>query len=420
METLVQILSGKYMINPIPTYQAMRCSARKANGEDCQICSDVCPQGIYPVGKRKRPDWTQCLKCGICAANCPDRCLTFPAARVDNYLMALAKTGEMGIGCADDDSVMTLTVSCLAAISWEQMAIAALNKGLVISLKACEDCPRENFRQLIDQNIEQLRFFLGDELFAKRVRILHKGDQYTPVDEGMSRRELFSFFKSLPLDRALNLMPDLSDTKDNGLFYRAMLKEEVQRYNEKLEAAQRAKFRIKLPVFNENCFNCASCVRTCPQKALKITTPEGKLLAGAEDSHLLVTVESWRCVSCGICQRTCRYEGISGMGTMKMSTLGRVALKKLEIHHCADCGKPRHKDAEDGLCSSCAARRRANRLAEERKAKTEAMRAQREAEKAAKLAAEEAAKAEAEKAAAEAAAEAADGAAPAQAVPAEA
>jgi len=390
METLVQILAAQYNINTIPTYQAMRCSARKTNGTNCTVCSDICPQGIYPEGKRKHPDWTHCVKCGICAANCPDRCITFPSQRVDNFLIALAKSGDMGMACAEDDTVFNLTVSCLAAVSWEQMAIAALRKGLVISLRACSDCPRENFRQLIEQNIEQLRSFLGDELFNARVRVLRPGDEYVPMDEGMSRRELFNFFKTLPLDKALGMLPKSDDTRDNGLFYRMILRDEVQRYAAQFEPQQRPKFRVKLPVFTDKCYNCGVCVRTCPQKALQITR---------NDDKLLVTIEAWRCVGCGICQRGCRAEAISSLSPMRISTIGKVALKKIPVHPCADCGKPRPADAEDGICSTCAARRRAVKAAEERKARLDA-------ERKAKAEAE-AAKAAAEAAAAEAAAEAA-------------
>ncbi len=395
METIVQMLAGRYVINAIPTYLAMRCSARKTNGDECQICADVCPQDIYPAGKRKRPDWTQCLKCGICAANCPDRCITPPAARVDNFLMAVSKGGDMGIACAEDDTVLPLTVSCLAAVSWEQMAYAAINKGLILSLKACGSCEREGFKEVINQNLEKLRFFLGDEMFEKRVRILREGDEYVPVDTGMSRRELFTFFKSLPLDKAMRIMPDIPDTKDSGLFYRAMLKEEIQRSSEKLEPKDRPKYRVKLPVFTDNCFNCGTCVRGCPQKALKIVQ---------NGDSLIVAVEGWRCTGCGICMRLCKDEGISGMGTMKVSTLDRVAIKKIPVFACEDCGKPRSRHSEDGLCRSCAARRRTAKIREERMAKTAAQRAEREAKQAAEAAAKAAAEAEQAAAAAESAA----------------
>ena len=38
---------------------------------------------------------------------------------------------------------------------------------------------------------------------------------------------------------------------------------------------------------------------------------------------------------------------------MKVSSLDRVALRKIPLFYCETCGKPRPKDAERGLCFSC-------------------------------------------------------------------
>ena len=388
MESIAQLLDSQHHIKTIPTYLAMRCSDRKTYGNECSICSEVCPQGIYPEGKRKRPDYTQCIKCGICAANCPDSCITFPAQRVDNFLIAVSKSGEMGISCAEDDTVLTLNVSCLAAVSWEQMAYAAITKGLVISLNACESCKREGFKALIAENLEKLRFFLGDEVFEKKVKILRGGEEYPPTDTGMSRRELFNIFRNLPLDKAMRIMPEPMQSQDAGLFYRAMLRDAVKAEAEKLEPDQRPKYRVKMPVFTDNCFNCATCVFSCPQKALKILR---------EGDNLIPVVEPWRCTGCGICMNSCKEQGISSISPMRISTLNRVALRKIPVHACVQCGKPRRRDAEDGLCTTCFNRRKGEQMREERRRKMEAEKARKEAEKAEKEAAEKAAAEEAAK-----------------------
>ncbi len=401
MESIAQLLGSSYYIQAVPTYLAMRCSDRKTNGRDCSICADVCPVGIYPVGKRKRPDWTNCLKCGICSATCPDRCLTPPAPRVDNFLIAVGKSGEMSIACAEDSAVMSLGVSCLAAVSWEQMAYAALTKGLVISLNACDSCPRENFKALIRENLDKLRFFLGDELFSRKVTVLEHGAPYEPTDTGMSRRELFNIFKNLPLDKAIRALPEApSQSSDAGLFYRAMLRDAVQALADQAEKApadregkkpEKPRFRMRLPVFSDKCFNCNTCTFTCPQKALKILQ---------QGEYLIPTVEAWRCNGCEICVRSCRFHALDGLAPMRITTLGRVALRRIKAYPCASCGKPRPADAEEGLCSSCLARTRAER----NRKKQEEMRAKQKAEREAAAAREAAEKEAAEKAAAEAAA----------------
>lgn len=349
VQNMGSLLQNNYYIGAVPTYNAMRCSDRKSLGCDCSVCFATCPMGIYPEGKRKKPVWTQCLKCGICAANCPDRCITPPAARVEQFLMAAAKKGETGICCREDSMALGLAVSCIAAISWEQMAYLALGEGLVISLKHCAVCENTNLKMLIMQNLEQLRFFLGDELFEKKVKILQGNDTYEPESTGMSRRELFRVFREMPLDRAVQSLPKLENGQDNGLFYRGMLRDMVAENAADVDPKDRPKFRVKLPVFTEKCYGCGMCEKACPQKALKVQVNDQK--------QILVTVEPWRCTGCGICMNACKEGAISALGTMKVSTLSKVALKKIQGYACEDCGKLRPKDAPEGVCTSCLARR---------------------------------------------------------------
>lgn len=356
VQNMAETLMARYVIGPTPGYNAMRCSDRKSCGNDCSVCYEVCPVGIYPEGKRKKPVWTQCIKCGICAASCPDRCITPPAARVEQYMMALSKKGETVVSCREDGTATGLAVSCLAAVSWEQMACAALDEGLVISLRACKSCEKENFKQLIAYQLDELHAFLGDELFQARVRILGENEEYRPEDTGMSRRELFQVFRDMPLDRALRALPAVDTTQDNGLIYRALLRDYVEKENRDKEPSKRAKFRVRLPIFTEKCYNCGTCERLCPQRALKLENRDGKIL---------VTVDVWRCVGCGICGNICKAEGISGVAPMRVSTLGRVALKQIQGYPCESCGKLRPKDAEEGLCESCMTRRRMIRLRDE-------------------------------------------------------
>lgn len=362
MQSMSGMLQERYFIGAVPTYNAMRCSDRKSYGNDCSVCFETCPAGIYPEGKRKKPVWTQCIKCGICAANCPDRCITPPAARVEQFLMAAAKKGETGICCREDDLTLSLSVSCLAAVSWEQMAYCALGEGLVISLKPCQKCENHNLKLLIMQNLEQLRFFLGDAIFEKKVKILQGDDVYEPENTGMSRRELFQVFREMPLDRAIRSLPSLENGQDNGLIYRAMLRDKVAENAAELAPGDRPKFRVKLPVFTDDCWNCTMCQRACPQNALKLQTDD--------QNRILMTVDVWRCVGCGICQNACKTGAISGIAAMKVSTFGKVALKRVQGYVCEDCGKFRPKDAPEGVCSVCFARREMLRKREAMKRET--------------------------------------------------
>ena len=71
MYTLKERLEGEYGIVRIPQYIANRCNDRKSQGGDCTICAEICPEHIYPAGKRKHLVWDRCVKCGLCARLCP-------------------------------------------------------------------------------------------------------------------------------------------------------------------------------------------------------------------------------------------------------------------------------------------------------------------------------------------------------------
>lgn len=367
METLKDYLEGAYRIKRIPTYIADRCTERKSVGHVCQVCADICPQNIYPTGKRKRPIWDQCLKCGICSASCPARCITTPSRRVESFLMAAARKGRLTIACENEGSGAKLSETCIAAISWEQLAVAALHEGVVISLRACGECSYDACKEVIEQNLSELRFFLGDEVFKERVTVLREGDEYedSTREEAISRRELFGFFNNLSVDTAFTMMPKVENARDNGLLFRAMLRDSVAQKAAETEAAARPKYAVKLPGFTEKCYNCGYCESACPNGTLKIV--QGK-------DSFTVAVDVWKCTGCGLCKSRCRVDGISGIVPMRMSTLGKVAVAKLPNHICPMCGKPFSYETDKDHCRVCETKLRneaVKKKREERKKKKE-------------------------------------------------
>ena len=135
MYTIKERLENDYGIVRTPRYFADRCSARKSRGENCTVCADICPQGIYPYGKRKRPVWDQCIHCGLCAAACPDNCLTPPADRANAFLMACGKRGNVSVGCEQEEGYCQLSLNCLAALSWEQYLAEAYCRACRVAAK---------------------------------------------------------------------------------------------------------------------------------------------------------------------------------------------------------------------------------------------------------------------------------------------
>ncbi len=58
--------TGSWRMGKIPVFVAERCT-------DCQICLDVCPEGIIVRLEQKKYafDPAYCKGCGLCAEECP-------------------------------------------------------------------------------------------------------------------------------------------------------------------------------------------------------------------------------------------------------------------------------------------------------------------------------------------------------------
>ncbi len=359
MPSLKDYIERDYGIRRTPLYIAERCTERKATAHVCQTCAEICPQNIYPTGKRKRPMWDQCLKCGLCAAACPGRCVTVPSRKAESFLMAVARKGKLTVACEKEDSAARLNERCVAALSWEQLAYAALREGVVISLRVCEDCGDDVCKGIIEQNLKELEFFLGEEVYRERVTVLRKGDSYevSTSEEAISRRDLFGFFGNLSVDTAFTMMPKIESARDSGLFFRAMLRDIVAQKAADCEPAQRPKYAVRLPHFTEKCYNCGHCQQACPNDALKLVKGQNGFIA---------KVDVWKCTGCGLCMSKCRVEGIDRIVPMRVSTLGAVAVAKLPDHVCSICGRTYPYDSDLDHCKTCEAKLRAAEMKRER------------------------------------------------------
>ncbi|MCD8068127.1 MAG: 4Fe-4S dicluster domain-containing protein [Lachnospiraceae bacterium] len=374
MPSLKDYIERDYGIRRTPLYIAERCTERKATAHVCQTCAEICPQNIYPTGKRKRPMWDQCLKCGLCAAACPARCITVPSRKAESFLMAVARKGKLTVACEKEDSAARLNERCVAALSWEQLAYAALREGVVISLRACGECGDEACKEIIDRNLKELKFFLGEEVYRERVTVLREGDTYevSTYEEAISRRDLFGFLGNLSVDKAFTMMPKMVSARDSGLFFRAMLRDMVAQNAEGSEPAQRPRYAVRLPHFTKKCYNCGHCEQACPNEALK-------LVKGRDG--FTVKVDVWKCTGCGLCKNKCRAGGIDGIVPMRVSTLGAVAVAKLPDHICSICGRVYAYDTELDHCKTCEAKLHAAEMKREREERRK-RKAQQEADEA--------------------------------------
>lgn len=323
MESLIDILRGSYRLTGTPTYHNKYCVNASSFGYDCDECVKLCPEQLFEGGKKtQKPDFSKCTKCGICTAVCPAKAISPVDTQVRAFLTALAKDEEINAGCLEDGGGWMVSCDCLAALSWEQIACAALRNGIVISMRRCGDCERKACAEKIFETLRQAKGFLGDDLFFDKVRILEKGDTYQPHGNAISRRELFTFFKRMPLDTAVNMLPELKNGERSELFYRALLRDLVRLRYDDTPKEQRPRYPVTLPGITDSCDGCGMCVRMCPEKAL--------IVQPGDNGTKLMTVEAWKCTSCGKCVKACSKKAINGMSEMGVPHLGKVLLKRLK------------------------------------------------------------------------------------------
>lgn len=323
MESLIDILRGTYRLTGTPTYHNKYCVNASSFGYDCAECVRLCPEKVFVSGKKtQKPDFSKCTKCGICAAACPVKAISPVDTQVRSFLMALAKDEEISAGCLEDAAGWAVSCDCLAALSWEQIACAALRNGMVISMRGCGSCEKKDCAATIFETLRKAKHFLGDDLFFDKIRILEKGDTYEPHGNAISRRELFTFFKRMPLDTAVNMLPELKTSERSELFYRALLRDLVWERYDSTPKEQRSRYPVALPRITDSCDGCGMCARMCPEKALTVQTDE--------NGTKLVTAEAWKCTSCGKCVKSCSKKAINGMSEMGVPHLGKVLLKRLK------------------------------------------------------------------------------------------
>lgn len=323
MESLMDTLRTTYKLTGLPVYQSKYCVNTSSLGYDCDACVRLCPEGIFAEGKKtKKTDFSKCTKCGICVAVCPAKAISPVDTEVRSFVRALAKDNEISAGCIREEAGWSVSYDCLAALSWEQIACAALKNGIVISMRTCADCEERACASQIIENLTKAKNFLGDDLFFDKVRILEKNDVYEASGNAISRRELFTFFKRIPLDSAGELLPEKNPTDRTELFYRALLRDLVQQKYAETQKEERTRYRITLPRIQDSCNGCGICARMCQEKALAIQI-------GADGTRL-VTIEPWKCTACRKCTKTCTRKAIDGMGQMQVTHLGAVLMKRVK------------------------------------------------------------------------------------------
>ena len=348
-------LLSQYVLHSVteerhPTLNSTSCSNRRQKRKPCTLCKDVCPEGVFTQKQGSSPQWSACTDCNLCVTACPGRCLTPSAASLKSWLTGYDNSEIVRIGCSGYDRKLKIEEYCVASIPWEFLAYLALRKKIYLYLP-CEGCEDSVARRLLDDQLENLRHFLGESLFSSRITLIRSSDDDPQEEEVIDRKQLMSRMTSAVRNQAISILPGGDADISGGLFFRSLLRDCVRDlYLKEKEQGRRTSFEVKLPHFTSSCYACQTCLRLCPQEAVSF----GEL----KDGKRGIYIEPWKCAGCGVCQVTCRDNGIDGFRFMKVPHLDRLLVTRVDSMLCEKCGKPMKPDSTDTLCTFCRSRER--------------------------------------------------------------
>lgn len=357
-----------------PFFSAAHCLNRKQTKHPCRVCSQLCPAGAIPANPViQKIDWEKCTNCGICITACSSRCFA-PDLKTQKNLSVPVKGQVAGFACYQaENGGGARRVECLCAIPWEWLAALAMRMQVVLYTGECGSCQAEGCRRQLDENLRQLKMFLGEERLGDRLVLTDDPQMVNQLAAGaqMNRRDFFGIFtsnmkKTMAFGVSTVVPVPKDDPAKNGFTYRQLLsdtvwndyEQAVKNYRAQQEAGEVKEegqeqvpipeYGVLLPDFNENCFGCGLCTKVCPHQALSISDE-------TENSRI-ISVAPWKCTGCGLCSKICIHKGIHGMTMRKVYHLKMQGYVRVYHEKCSQCGAAIPVDAPEGMCMICTVR----------------------------------------------------------------
>lgn len=322
-----------------PHLDEKRCINRKQGRISCSACVQACAAGaIIDAGKGKA-DWEKCVSCGMCSVVCPSGAMGLADYRLSRLKKLLSDGKDAHtLGCAHAGAEVQHKAWCAASYRWEQIAALALCGRVEIVCGDCESCPRREHLARLDETLLQVRRFLGDTEFNRRVILKKKGEG---APQEVSRRELFGRFMPAMRKKNAGSVFAAKDYGTDGLAVRRMLYDAV-----KQESAEEKAYTWLAPAFTENCWACGICAKVCPNEAIKVKEKDGALR---------IVVSPVKCTGCGICEAVCMDDGVKGMKEVKLTAGKRHVVHSVSAPLCPQCGAAVKPGSGYDLCLRCRA-----------------------------------------------------------------
>jgi|GEM_PF-1296300 len=274
----------------VPQVDKKKCLHRR-NFLPCQACAHACPSGAImfeeSAGKTAPVFSDRCVNCGICAANCPARCITLPRVKWKEIFNQAAARAPLILSCSESGRFqgMEEPLPCAGALTGEFIAalcVARQFSPFAIDVSRCAAClPRATWS--LFRSLRKARTMLASQKLP--ITLLLQAEQETPC----SRREAFSYLGH----RLHQLAEDLLDRRisHQESIHRALLLKTL---------AQHPGIEVLLDSWevNDACRGCGRCQNLCPQKAWVVQRNQDAVIL----FHDMI-----QCFGCKLCFTACPH-----------------------------------------------------------------------------------------------------------------
>lgn len=321
-----------------PQLNTERCLNKRQGKLRCSACAEVCPVQALQVENGIQLDGEKCISCHLCQSACPAHAIGLPASLGKQLALFMeAKPARVVIGCGRMKGEKDLSWPCLAALPWEVLAALALRGKVELVSGACSDCPNAGCMARMEELLNHVRAFYGDDVNI----LLRREGEHT--DRKLNRRQSLGAMLHQVQRTAPATENDAVQWGREGELPRKLLKTALV----SLDGAKEVSWL--LPKIGSQCWSCGICSKVCPQGAISMEKTE---------FGMKVVIEPLKCTACGVCESVCTEKAIDGMTRMKLpADVGRISLR-VSAEVCEECGAPVRPGSAQQLCTRCLAIRK--------------------------------------------------------------